>query len=166
MSLDNNRYQKWEGMTANLLNTARENARQTVPDNCLFYVIPIKLDAPRLTPYQEVRLARKSALLQPIEAYATIEALEPHCHDINFLLNRVTRKITFVEIRYLLRSELDEKYQQKLLGEPSYLHSKLHLPPYHEERKRFDLNWLHKPLWSRWLARRQWRRYLKSRKKR
>lgn len=167
MSLDSNVYQKWEEATASLLNIARDRGRQPVPDRCLFYMVPIKLNVPQPTNlYLEVKQTRKTRLLQPAEAYAAIDALAPYCHDINFQLNRVSRKVTFVEISYLMRSELDDDYQQKLLGEPSYNHSKLHLPPYEVEGRRFDLNWRDKPLLSRWLARRQWRRYLKSRKRR
>ena len=63
--------------------------------------------------------------------------------DINLHIYKTTSELTIVEVRYYLKSSIDEEYRQEVLHNPPMLHCKIAFPSWFsaEEKEKFDINW-------------------------
>jgi len=63
-------------------------------------------------------------------------------YEIDLHIYKATRRVTIVEIQYLLKSTLDLKYRTKVLSDEPMLHCKVPIPQYAlDSKERFDINW-------------------------
>ncbi|WP_281234626.1 hypothetical protein [Flavobacterium gelatinilyticum] len=75
------------------------------------------------------------------EAIADLEKIYDSVYDINLYVYKAEKKLTILDIRYFLKSELDPDFLSVVADNPSMLHCKITHPPYRNENHKFDVNW-------------------------
>jgi len=62
-------------------------------------------------------------------------------YDVNLYIFKSNKKSTIVDIRYFRKSNLEVDFLETVKDYPPMLHSKLALPQYQDDFKKFDVNW-------------------------
>ena len=136
-----------------LLDIARELTWNRISDNCEFILTEIKDTEDNFETQRLIRKKEndKKRPLPFVKAIPKLQSLYDNLYDINLHVYRAGRRLTIIDIRYYLKSSLDQEYRKKISDNPPMLHCKLTCPPWvTEEKKKFDINWEHKILLAKW----------------
>ena len=136
-----------------LLVMARSMARNYISGHCDFILSEIKGESGNL--FEQLRIRKSEndhktptnlSSLMP-----TILALYDNLHDINLYVYSAKAELTVIDIRYYLKSSLEESYRLGVANDPPMLHCKVCYPPYSfRKNEKFDINWEHKTLKLWW----------------
>ena len=134
-------------MIPKLLDLARKQASNKIPDSCKFILTEIK-DGQDNFHIQRRLLKKENDKKVPVtlqELMPSLDRLYDNLYDINLYIYRVSKHFTTIDIRYYPKSSLEEDYRQKVLLNPPMLHCKVAIPPWLQDKKeKFDINWEHK----------------------
>lgn len=75
---------------------------------------------------------------------SVIEILNKESHDfydVNLYIFKASKKETIIEIQYYRKSNLEPNYFEIVKNEKPMFHSKISLPSYFLEGRKFDVNW-------------------------
>jgi hypothetical protein len=148
---------------ASLLNLAREKCWNTFSDDCVF--IFTEIINGEFENFRELKKETKNqnAKKKPVsfdQALETLRKLYADIYDVNFYVYRALSNKTIVEIQYYPKSSLDMDFFVKVKNNEPMVHCKIEMPPYQEENKKFDINWLHGGFLHNWRMF-KWRREIK-----
>lgn len=106
---------------------------------------------------REIESNNKKESFSLEEAISQLFVLYSNLYDINLTVFHALKKSTIIEIRYVLKSHLDESHPCRVSNiEPMY-HARLTTPFYLKERdEKFDVNWQHQE-WKNWWKQFQWK---------
>jgi hypothetical protein len=127
-----------------LFNIANEFTWNKLSDNCKFILTEIKDSNEN---FLEQRLLRKKqnenkAPVTLQEFMPSLQKLYDNLYDINLHIYKATKNMTIIDVRYYLKSSLDEDYIQNVLHNPPMLHCKVSMPPWLSNKKeKYDINW-------------------------
>ncbi len=132
-----------------LLDIARESTWNKISDNCKFILTEISNDVENAH-QRRVRNKKENDKKTPLslaELMPTLQKLYDNIYDINLHIYRSRPGMTVIDIRYYLKSSLDDEYRQKVLYNEPMLHCKVSMPPWLGDKwEKFNVNWEHK-LW-------------------
>ena len=145
--------QEIEQAVPRLLHLAGELSWNIVSGNCKFILSEIK-DCEENFHVQRILRKRENDKKAPVvlsELMPTLQDLCSSLYDINLLIYKAGRDLTIIEIQYYPKSSLHEEYRQAVLHHSPMLHCKVAHPPWlMDERKKFDINWEHRPWLIKW----------------
>lgn len=136
-----------------LLDMARTLTWNNISDNCRFIVTEIKNGEENFHEQRKLNkeMNDKKVPLTLSEIMPILQKLYDDFYDINLHIYKATKITTTIDIRYYLRSSLDQAYQEKALHKPPMLHCKVPMPPWLSSKKvKFDINWEHHEGLNRW----------------
>ena len=85
------------------------------------------------------------------ELMPALQNLYEDFYDINLEVYKANKEVTIIDILYYPKSSLDPEYRQTVLHNPPMFHLKVSRPPWlGDKKKKFDINWEHKPWLIRW----------------
>jgi len=140
-------------MVPKLLGMAKDVTTNGTYGNCKFILTEIKHREEK--PYIQKRLNnkendKKTPVTLP-EILPVLQDMYENLHDINLYIYKSTKELTIIDIRYYLKSSLEENDRQQVINDPPMLHCKVSLPPWISGKdEKFDINWEHRPVLIRW----------------
>jgi hypothetical protein len=145
--------QEIEEAIPKLLGMARELAWNKISDNCKFILTEIKDSSNNFHTMRSL-IKNENDRKYPAKLQELIPALQQlysNIHDINLYIYKTKRTLTTIDIRYYLKSSLDDEYRQKVFKDPPMLHLKVAIPPWVAGKKeKFNINWEHHPWMTKW----------------
>jgi hypothetical protein len=89
---------------------------------------------------------------KPLRALIPIlEEIYDDLYDINLHVYLAAKNLTVIDIRYYLKSSMNEENRLIVKNNSPMFHCKVSVPPWHnEKKKKFDINWEHNSGWNRW----------------
>lgn len=152
-----------------LLDMARLLTNRAISDKCKFILTDFEsreCDFPKRR-HLMIQKNNKKTPLTFRECMPVLERLYPELYDVNLYIHKAFRKLTIIDIRYFLKSSFDEDYRATVIHHPPMLHCKVEMPPWlFGEQKKFDINWQHKPLLTKWKTFWAWQKVKKNERKR
>ncbi|MGF2414530.1 MAG: hypothetical protein ACQUYJ_19500, partial [Ferruginibacter sp.] len=80
-----------------------------------------------------------------------LNGLYKNLYDINLYIYKAKKDFTIIDIRYYLKSSLDENYKAQVLENPPMLHCKISTPYWlTNKEEKFDINWEHHIARNKW----------------
>ncbi len=129
-----------EQLTKKVLHLTRENCWNVLPDEVVYIISEIEIDAGNWKKRFENR--RSKDALEPMNFDLMISELEkmyPSLHDINLHVHRAEKYRTIIDVQYFLKEKVGYETKPET---PSMLHVKVSLPPFRgDDPKKFDLHW-------------------------
>ena len=131
--------------TGKLLELANENCYNVISNNCKY--ILTEIDDSNFSNLQEIRRNRINLNLEKkprsIENIVKeITALYSDLYDVNLHVFQSETENTIIDVRYYLKSKLNEEYKSQVVDNDPMLHIKIALPNFQEIPKvKFDINW-------------------------
>ncbi|MGC4099792.1 hypothetical protein [Ferruginibacter sp.] len=142
-----------EEMVTRLLAMARDMTWNKISDNCKFILSEIK-DSTDAFYAQKRKQKKENDLKTPVtlqEQMPALQKLYEDLYDINLHIYRTTKEYTVIDIRYYLKSSLDEAYRQQVLQNKPMLHCKVSTPNWlSDKNEKFDINWERKEWLIKW----------------
>jgi hypothetical protein len=138
---------------ASLLRMAKEIAYNNISDNCTFILNEIKNSDTNSFEGVRIRIKEnnKQTKVDFEEVVKQLLKIYPNLHDINFYIHKSTKHLTVIDVRYYLKSSLGEEFEEKEKHNAPMIHCKISIPPYQsEEKEKFDINWEHQTIRTRW----------------
>ncbi len=115
-----------------------------ISHNCTFILSEIKNTGLSTRKQNKIRKAEnKTKIPKPLtEVVSELERMYEDLYDVNLQVYKAEKDSTIIEVRYFLRSSLEEEYRLKTMTTETMLHCKVSIPPYASDTKeRFDINW-------------------------
>jgi len=85
------------------------------------------------------------------EALVNLQKIIDNIYDINLHVYKSTKSLTIIDIRYYLKSSIDEKFRETISDRPPTLHCKVEMPPWLKTKtEKFDINWHLNSGWNKW----------------
>lgn len=138
--------------TSSLLNMAREQCYNPISDNCLYILNEIPaIPAPDFSAERKRRnrINKRKPPVPLAELIPELENLYDNLHDVNLYIYKTNSRLTVVDIRYYLKTSLDEEHRENVKKSPM-LHCKVSIPPYAKDQAKFDIHWELGGLRHRW----------------
>ena len=141
-------------MIPGLLQMASDLTWNKIPANCLFIHSEIRKHINRNLFKQREQETKENNKKIPVSLEALMPellAIYDNLYDINLEIYKATKHHTIIDIRYFLKSSLDEQYRQTSMDQPPMLHAKVSIPNYlSDKKKKFDINCEHRLIQYRW----------------
>lgn len=125
---------------------AKQMTVNPISNNCLFILSEIKTDFQNV--FEEIKARNKenkfkqAVLLSELEP--KLNELIEDLYDLNIYIYKAEKDKTIIELRYFLKSKLDESYRTKVQKNLPMIHFKIEHPPLIDhEKEKFDINWQH-----------------------
>ena len=129
-----------------LLNMARDLSWNKISGNCQFILSEI-INSDTTSHEERNRRLLENNKKTPIpfsEIMPKLWHLYDNLYDINLFIYKSSKKLTVIDIRYFLKSSLDQDFRQKVINNPPVYHCKVAMPPWVSEKKeKFNINWEH-----------------------
>ena len=127
-----------------LLQIARELSVNEISDNCKFILSEIKNSEQNFFIRRRLKI-KENERKSPHELKLLLPKLLnifSDLYDINLEIYKALSDFTIVDIRYYLKSSMDEEYRQTIKNNSPMLHCKVAHPiDYPEKVQKFDINW-------------------------
>ena len=127
---------------AKLFEIAKELCFNNLSSNVKYIVTEIKMEIP-LYPLN----SPKQKVIDTItfeEGVNKIKEIFQEIYDINLYVHQADKSETIIDIRFFKRNNKTSKTKGPML------HCKIDLPPYHQDNKKFDINWQFHNLKHKW----------------
>jgi len=128
-----------------LLKMASTLCWNKISNNCFFIISEIKEEgSPYLLDKYIIRKQQNDEKIPKSLANIAhdLRNIYQKLYDVNLFIYKAEKRKTIVEIRYYPKSSLEKDYFLMVKDNLPMWHSKLTLPPYHQDKKsKFDINW-------------------------
>ncbi|MGH1516697.1 hypothetical protein [Chryseobacterium sp. JK1] len=148
---------------ANLLRLAEINCWNTISPN-LFFILSDFNEFEGKNSFgrdrSRIRINKSKELLTLDSAVEFLYKELDDLYDVNLYIFRSSKKETIVEIQYYRKSNFDADYFEVVKDNLSMFHSKIEIPVYALEGKKFDVNWKSGGGWHHTWKSFLWRNFL------
>ncbi len=147
--------QQIESCTFSLLGEAEKMTKNKISHNCKFIISEIKPLSENLIVERALRIKEnnKKRPCSLDDLMPHILSLYPNFYDVNLSIFKATRNETIIDISYFSRDSLDSSFKELVKDKPCMWHFKISQPPWIDDsNKKFDINWEHYGLRTRFLT--------------
>jgi hypothetical protein len=129
-----------------LFDLARQMTVNSISNNCLFILSEIKTDYQNI--FEEIKARNKE---NKYKQAVFLSELEPNLneiiedlYDLNIYIYKAEKDKTIIELRYFLKSNLDQNFRSLIQDNLPMIHFKVENPPsINYKKEKFDINWQH-----------------------
>lgn len=126
---------------ANLLKLAEISCWNKISNNYLFIFSEIKDSDFQYHKKGGGNTNKRSGLLDLNLVTEMLEKEYADLYDINFYIFKAKKFHTIIEIQYYRKSSLDKEFFETIKDNQPMFHSKIAMPMYAKDGKKFDINW-------------------------